>query len=53
MRNTDVAKQVLVRIGTSPEALDMAMQVALRDSVTRGHLVQVAGAIVKASSGRH
>jgi len=39
LHNESGAKQVLVRIGTNPQALDLVMSVAVRDSAMRGHLL--------------
>ena len=39
LNNENAAKQVLVRIGTNPQALDMVMGVAVRDSAMRGHVM--------------
>jgi hypothetical protein len=39
LSNENAAKQVLIRIGTNPQALDMVMGVAVRDSAMRGHVV--------------
>lgn len=45
----DVAKQVLVRIGTTPEALDMVVGIAAKDSTLRDHLVTLVRGIEMAS----
>jgi hypothetical protein len=37
--NNDAAKQVLVRIGTNPAAMDMALGIAVRDSAMRTHIL--------------
>jgi hypothetical protein len=37
--NEEGAKQVLIRIGTNPQALDLAMGVAVRDSAMRQHVL--------------
>ncbi|MFN8587193.1 MAG: hypothetical protein U0704_05270 [Candidatus Eisenbacteria bacterium] len=39
LKQDEVAKQVLVRIGTTPEALDMVVGIAAKDSTLREHLV--------------
>jgi hypothetical protein len=39
LNNENGAKQVLIRIGTNPEALDMVMGIAVRDSAMRGHVL--------------
>ena len=39
LNNENGAKQVLVRVGTNPQALDMVLGVAVRDSVMRGHVM--------------
>ena len=45
----DVAKQVLVRIGTTPEALDMVVGIAAKDSTLRDHLVTLVRGIEMAT----
>ncbi len=39
LKNEEVAKQVLARIGTNPDALDIVLNVAAHDSLTRDHLL--------------
>lgn len=38
LKNDDVAKQVLVRIGTNKQALEMVMGIAVQDSSTRDYM---------------
>ena len=49
LQNQEVAKQVLVRIGTNPGAFDMVMQIALRDTAMRGHVLTLVKGIQMAS----
>jgi hypothetical protein len=37
--NKDVAQQVIMRIATNPDAFDMVLGAAVRDSSMRGHLM--------------
>lgn len=37
--NKDVAQQVIVRIATNPDAFDMVLEVAVRDTAMRGHVL--------------
>ena len=39
LKNEEVARQVLGRIGTNPDALDLVLNVAAHDSLTREHLL--------------
>jgi hypothetical protein len=39
LRNEEGAKQVLVRIGTNPDAVDIVLGVAMKDSTVRGHVM--------------
>lgn len=49
LKQDEVAKQVLVRIGTTPEALDMVVGIAAKDSTLRTHLVTLVHGIEMAS----
>ena len=53
LHNDDVAKQVVVRIGTNPEALDLVLGVAAKDPTTREHLVTLLKGIQMAAPVRH
>lgn len=37
--NKDVAQQVIVRVATNPDAFDMVLGVAVRDTAMRGHVL--------------
>lgn len=39
LHDPEVAKQVIVRIGTNPDAMDMVLGVAVQDSAMRSHVV--------------
>ncbi len=39
LKNEEGAKQVLVRVGTNPQALDMVMGIAVRDTAMREHVL--------------
>lgn len=39
LNNNDVAKQVIVRVGTSKNAIEMVMGVAVQDSSTRDYMM--------------
>lgn len=39
LANDEVAKQVIVRVGMNPNAIDMVLGVAVQDSAMRGHVM--------------
>ncbi len=39
LKNEEGAKQVLVRVGTNPQALDLVMGIAVRDTAMREHVL--------------
>lgn len=52
LQNDAGAQQVLVRIGTNPQALDMVMNVAVKDSTMRGHLLTLMKGVEMASAAQ-
>jgi hypothetical protein len=50
LKNEEGAKQVLIRIGTNPAALDLVMSVAIRDTATREHVIGLAKGIEMATA---
>ncbi len=51
LQNENGAKQVLFRIATSPQAVEMVMGLASRDSVMRAHIVTLVHGMEMASAG--
>lgn len=52
LANENGAKQVLVRIGTNPQALDMVLGVAVRDSAMRGHVLTLLKGVEMATQAK-
>jgi hypothetical protein len=49
LHDPEVAKQVIVRIGTNPDAIDMVMGVAAQDSAMRAHVMTLVKGMQMAS----
>ena len=50
LKNNDAAKQVLIRIGTTPGAMDMVLRIAAQDSSSRGLIMVAANRIAAAAA---
>jgi len=52
LQNENGAKQVLFRIATSPQAVEMVLGLAVRDSAMRGHVVALVHGMEMGAAGR-
>jgi len=52
LQNENGAKQVLFRIATSPQAVEMVLGLAVRDSAMRGHVVALVHGMEMGAGGR-
>lgn len=52
LHNDEVAKQVIARIGTTSDAFDLVMAVAVRDSAMREHVLTLTRGIAMANAAK-
>ena len=52
LQNSDVAQQVIVRIATNPDAFDLVLGTAVRDTAMRAHVLTLVKGIQMASAAK-